>query len=114
MYFFEHKRVVKIDDKGHTGWNQNEESERQIKIEKHPDCKFFHRINPDAEGFDIFLKLIKYKITSLNQTKKKLKELENTITDQEDKIKEQENKIKEQKRKFAKELRVTCLAFLYH
>ena len=32
--------------------NQNE---RQIKIEKHPNCKFFHRINPDAEGFDIFL-----------------------------------------------------------
>ena len=45
MYFSEHKRVVKIDEKGHTGRNQNEEKERQIKIVKHPDCKFFRRIN---------------------------------------------------------------------
>ena len=37
MYFFEHKRVVEIDEKGHTDRNQNEENEKQIKIEKHPD-----------------------------------------------------------------------------
>ena len=70
MYFFEHKRVVKIDDKGHTGWNQNEESERQIKTEKHPDCKFFHRINPVQRVLIFFLKLVKYRVTLLNQIKK--------------------------------------------
>ena len=71
MYFSEHKGEVEIDEKGHTDTKQNEENERQIKIEKHPDCNFFHRINPDAEGFDFFLKLVKYQITSPNQTKKK-------------------------------------------
>ena len=55
MYFPEHNFLVKIDQKSHTDRNQNKENERQIKIEKHPNCKFFHRINPDAEGFDIFL-----------------------------------------------------------
>ena len=33
MYFSEHKRVVEIDEKGHTDRNQNEENEKQIKIE---------------------------------------------------------------------------------
>ena len=55
MYFFEHKFVVEIDKKGHIHRNQNKENERQTKIEKHPNCTFFHRINPDVEGFDIFL-----------------------------------------------------------
>ena len=68
--FYEHKGVVEIDEKRHTDRKKNEETERQIKIEKHSDCKFVHKINPDAEGFDIFLKLVKYKITSLNQIKK--------------------------------------------
>ena len=54
MYFSEHKGVVEIDEKGHTDRNQNKENKRQIKIEKHPDCNFLHRINPDAEHFDIF------------------------------------------------------------
>ena len=76
MYFFEHKRVVKIDDKGHTGWNQNEESERQIKIEKHPDCKFFHRINSDAEGFDTFFEISKIEDYITQSNKERLKELE--------------------------------------
>ena len=70
MYFSEHKFAVEIDKKGHTYRNQDEENERQAKIEKHSDCNFFHRINPDVEGFDIFLKLVKYKITLLNQTNK--------------------------------------------
>ena len=59
MYFSEHKSVVEIDENGHIDRNQNEENERQTKIEKHPDCKFFHRINPDVEGFDIFLEISK-------------------------------------------------------
>ena len=64
MYFSERKYVVEIDEKGHTDRNQNEENKRQINY------KFFQRINPDLEGFDIFLELVKYKLTSLNQTKK--------------------------------------------
>ena len=109
MYFFEHKRVVEIDEKGHTDRNQNEENEKQIKIEKHPDWKFFHRINPDAEGFDIFFKVSKIQGYIAQSNKEKLKELENIITDQEDKIKEQKRQIKEQKSKFAKEF-LSCVS----
>ena len=57
MYFSEHKFVVEIDEKCHIDRNQNEENEKQTKIEKHSDSKFFHRINPDVEGFDIFLEI---------------------------------------------------------
>ena len=70
MYFSEHKLAVEINEKGHTNRNQDKENERQAKIEKHSDCNFFYRINPDAEGFDIFLKLVKYRVTLLNQIKK--------------------------------------------
>ena len=59
MYFSERKFVVEIDENDHIDRNQNEENERQTKIEKHPDCKFFHRVNPDVEGFYIFLKISK-------------------------------------------------------
>ena len=59
MYFSEHKFVVEIDEKGHIDINQNNENGRQIKIEKHPDCRFFHRINPDVEGFNIVLGISK-------------------------------------------------------
>ena len=58
MYFSEHKFAVEIDKKGHTDRNKTE-NERQAKIEKHSDCKFFHRIHPDAEGFDIFFEISK-------------------------------------------------------
>ena len=90
MYFSEYKFAVKINEEGYTDRNQNEENKRQIKIEKHSDCKFFHRLNPDAESFDIFLEIskIKYYITQSNRKT----------------TKGQKNKIKEQKRKFAKEL----------
>ena len=74
--------------KGHTDKKQNEQNERQIKIEKHPDCKFFHKLNPDAEGFDIFVEISKIHDCITQSNKEKLKELENIITDQEDKIKE--------------------------
>ena len=55
MYFSEHKFAVENHEKGQTDRNQDKENERQIKIEKHSDCKFFYRMNRDAEGFDIFL-----------------------------------------------------------
>ena len=75
MYFSECKFVVESDEKGHINRNQNEENERKIKIEKYSDCKFFHRINPDAEGFDIFLEIIKIQtyITRSNEEKLKSK-----------------------------------------
>ena len=61
MYFSELIFAVEIDEKEHTDKNQNDKNEKQTKIEKHSDCKFFHRINPDAEGFDIFLEISKIK-----------------------------------------------------
>ena len=57
-YFSEHKLVVEIDEKGHIDRNQNKENERQIKIEKLLNCKFY-RINPGAENFDIFVEISK-------------------------------------------------------
>ena len=73
MYFSEHKFVVEIDEKGHIDRNQNKENERQTKIEKHPDCKFFHRINPDVEGFDIFLEISKIQNYITKSYEEKLK-----------------------------------------
>ena len=46
-------------------------------MEKHSDCKFFHRIDLDAEGFDIFLEISKIQ-HSLNQTKKNEKKKKNS------------------------------------
>ena len=54
MYFSEQKFAAEFDKKEHTNRNQNEENERQTKIEKHSSCKIFHMINADVEGFDIF------------------------------------------------------------
>ena len=73
MYFSTHKFAVEIEENGHTDRNQDKEKERQTKIKKHSDWKFFYRINPDAEGFDIFLKLVKSMVTLLNQIKKNWK-----------------------------------------
>ena len=75
MYFSEQKLVVEIDEKGHIDRNQNKENERQTKIENHPDCKFFLRINPDVEGFDIFREIRKIQnyITQSNEEKLKSK-----------------------------------------
>ena len=74
MYFSESKFVVEIDEKRHTDRNQNEENKRQIKIQEHLNCKF-HRINPDVEGFDIFLEISKIQtyITQSNKEKQKRK-----------------------------------------
>ena len=73
MYFSKHKFVVEIDEKGHIDRNQNEVNERQTKIEKHPDCKFFHRINPDVDGFDIFLEISKIENYIARSNEEKLK-----------------------------------------
>ena len=75
MCFFQHKFAVEIDKKGHTDRNQDKENKRQTKIEKHSDCKFFHRISPDAEGFDTFLEVSKIQnyIPQSNEEKLKIR-----------------------------------------
>ena len=73
MYFFEHKFAVEIDKKGHIDRYQNEENKQQTKIETYSDCKFFHKINPDAEGFDIFLEIGKIRNYIAQSDKEKLK-----------------------------------------
>ena len=75
MYFPEHKFVAEIDEKGHIDRNQNKKSERQTKIEKHPNWKFLHRVNPDVEGFDVFVENSKIKncIKKSNENKMKSK-----------------------------------------
>ena len=70
MYFSEHKGVVEIDEKGHTDRNQNEENERQIKIEKDPDCNFFTGLILMQRVLIFFLKLVKCWVALLNQIKK--------------------------------------------
>ena len=89
MYFFEHKVAVETDEKGHTDRNDDEENERQTKIEKYSDCKFFHRINPDAEDFHICLEISKMQDYIAQLNKEKLE-------------KEKEAKIKKLKEKLKK------------
>ena len=74
MYFSEHELVVEIVEKGHIDRNQNKENERQVKTEKHLNCKF-HKINPDAGNFDILVEisLIQNYITKSNEEKMKMK-----------------------------------------
>ena len=72
MYFSDQKLVVEIDKKRHTDRNQNKENERQIKIEQRLNCKL-HRINPDVEGFDIFLEISKIQNYFTQSNKEKLK-----------------------------------------
>ena len=65
MYISESRFVVEIDENGHIDRNQNKEkkkskeNERKKKIENYCYCKFFHRISPDVESFDIFLEISK-------------------------------------------------------
>ena len=73
MHFSEHTFALETDEKGHTDRNQNEENKRQTKIEKHSDRKFFHRINPYAEGFDIFLEIGKIQGYIAQSNEEKLK-----------------------------------------
>ena len=73
MYFSEHKFAVEIDKKRHIDRNQDKENKRQTKIENHSYCKFFHRINLDAEGFDIFPEISKMQNYISQSNKEKLK-----------------------------------------
>ena len=55
---------------------------------KHSDCRFFRRINPDAEGFDIFLEISKIQNYITQSNKEKLEKEKNV------KIKKLKNKLK--------------------
>ena len=55
MYFSELRLVIEVDENGHTGRNDDEENERQRKIETELNC-IFYRISPDKKGFSILLK----------------------------------------------------------
>ena len=61
---------VEIDEKGHADRNHDKENKRQTKIEKHSDCKFFLGLILMQRILIFFLKLVKYRITLLNQIKK--------------------------------------------
>ena len=54
MYFSELRLVIEVDENGHTGRNDDEENERQRKIETELNC-IFYRISPDKKGFSILL-----------------------------------------------------------
>ena len=41
---------------------------------KHSDCRFFRRINPDAEGFDIFLDVSKIRTNIAQSNEKKTRQ----------------------------------------
>ena len=58
--------------KRHTDRNQDKENERQTKIEKHSDCKFFYKINPDEESFDIIFETSKIQNYIAQSSKEKL------------------------------------------
>ena len=94
MYFSELIFAVGIDEKGHTDRNQNDKNKKQTKIEKYSDCKFFHRINLDTEGFDIFLEISKIKdyIIQSNEKKKKRTRKQNKRTRRENKRSRKQNK----------------------
>ena len=59
--------MVEIDEKGYTDRNRNKENERQIKIEKRLNCKFY-RNNSDVL-FDIFVGTNKTQICNTKSSK---------------------------------------------
>ena len=74
MYFPELRLVIEVDENGHTGRNDDEENERQRKIETELNC-IFYRISTDKKGFKISVAITKIRqlieeIKRNNQTKK--------------------------------------------
>ena len=70
---------------------------RQTKIEKHFECKFFHRINPGAKDFFEISKMQGY-IAQSNKEKLK-KEKEAKIKELKEKLEKLEAQIKEPRNK---------------
>ena len=71
MCFSEHELVVEIDEKGHIDRNQNKENKRQRQ--KNVLTANFIGLILMQNNLMFLLKLVKYKITLLNQMKKKWK-----------------------------------------
>ena len=69
MCFSEHELVVEIDEKGHIDRNQNKENKRQRQ--KNVLTANFIGLILMQNNLMFLLKLVKYKITLLNQMKKK-------------------------------------------
>ena len=69
MCFSEHELVVEIDEKGHIDRNQNKENKRQRQ--KNVLTANFIGLILMQNNLIFLLKLVKYKITLLNQMKKK-------------------------------------------
>ena len=93
MYFPELRLVIEVDENWHTSRNDEEENERQRKIETELSC-IFYRINPDKKGFNIFVA-----ISEIWQLIKEIKKKQSNkkIKEKEDKIKELEDEIKKMK-----------------
>ena len=102
LYFSEHKLAIEVGQKGHIDRDEKKENEREEKIKKELGCKFI-RINPDAENYDIFVKIGKIndfiaqsnKGAETKEIKEKVeKEKEAEIKELKDKNKELKTKIK--------------------
>ena len=91
MYFPELRLVIEVDENWHTGRNDEDEKERQWKIETELSC-IFYRINPDKKGFNIFVAI--NEIQQLIKEIKKKQQSNKKIKEKEDKIKELEDEIK--------------------
>ena len=64
LYFPDHKLGIEIDENGHFDRLKIKEQKREETIK---NLGFTHiRINPDKEGFDIFIKMVKYKVLFTN------------------------------------------------
>ena len=87
---FPELRLVIVDENWHTSRNDEEENERQRKIETELSC-IFYRINPDKKGFNIFVAISEIwqliKEIKKKQSNKKRKEKEDKIKELEDEIK---------------------------
>ena len=68
LHFLEHELAIEVDEKGHTDRDEKKENEREEKIKKNLDVNLLELIL--MQKIMIFLlRLVKYKITLLNQLK---------------------------------------------
>ena len=67
-YFSKYKLAVEVGEQGHKDRNIDYEIQRQKALEKEFGCEFI-RINLTKKILIFLLKLVKYKITLLNQLK---------------------------------------------
>ena len=80
---FPELRLVIVDENWHTSRNDEEENERQRKIETELSC-IFYRINPDKKGFNIFV--------AISEIWQLIKEIKKKTIKQKNKRKRRQNK----------------------